>query len=144
MRAQDAPPDHFESAVTERTETDLPQARMALREIDQSRVGFTEFDLRAGKNVVPDCLIFIRISRGRCDIGLRKPFDAWCAVSVCHEEPALSQYVNLRPVTIWSCLDGFSGLRYLRANRNLPPPLVLRHITRTQAFLYNAPALRHG
>ncbi|WP_346778506.1 hypothetical protein [Burkholderia sp. Ac-20392] len=117
---------------------------MALREIERSQVGFTGFNLSAGKNVVPDCLIFIRIRRSRCDIGLREPLDAWCAVSICHEEPALSQYVNLRPVTIWSLLYGFFGRRDMRANRNLPPPLVLRHITHTQAFLYNAPAFRQG
>ncbi|MBR7904069.1 hypothetical protein, partial [Burkholderia cenocepacia] len=32
---------------------------------------------------------------------------AWCAVSICHEEPALSQYVKLHPVTIWSFLYDF-------------------------------------
>ncbi|WP_236655096.1 hypothetical protein [Burkholderia pyrrocinia] len=80
---------------------------MALREIDRSEVGFTGCDLNAGKNVALDCLIFVRISDSGRYIGLRKPLDAWCAVSICHEEPALSQYVKLRPVTIWSFLYDF-------------------------------------
>ncbi|MDR6497984.1 hypothetical protein J2785_001127 [Burkholderia ambifaria] len=70
MRAQDAPPDHFIGAVTERTETDLPQSRMALREIGRSKVGFTECNLNAGKNVAVDCLIFVRISGSGRYIGL--------------------------------------------------------------------------
>ncbi|WP_257127681.1 MULTISPECIES: hypothetical protein [unclassified Burkholderia] len=114
---------------------------MALGEIDRRKVGFTWRDLNAGKNVTLDCMNFFRISGGDRDIGLRKPLDAWRVVSICHEEPTLSQYVNLpRHDLVFSLC--FSGCLYTGANMNLSPELVLRHITRTQAFLYNAPAFR--
>ncbi|MET3823027.1 hypothetical protein ABID76_005747 [Burkholderia ambifaria] len=68
---------------------------MALGEIDETQVGLTGRDLNAGKNVTLECMNFFRISGGGRDIGLRKPLDAWRVVSICHEQPTLSQYVNL-------------------------------------------------
>jgi hypothetical protein len=53
--------------------------------------------LNAGKNVAFDRGNPIRISGGCRNIGVREPFDAWRAVSMCHEEPTLSQYVNQAP-----------------------------------------------
>ncbi|CAG9191305.1 Exonuclease SbcC [Burkholderia vietnamiensis] len=95
MRAYNAPPDHLVCAVAERAESDLSQARMALREIERRRVRFTGWNARAGKNVALDGVNFRRISGSGRDIRLRKPFDARCVVSMCHEAPTLSQYVNL-------------------------------------------------
>jgi hypothetical protein len=70
MRTQNAPPDHFVGAVTQRTESDLPQSRMTLREIEWRKVGFTGRYLNTGKNVTLDCVIFVRISGGGRYIGL--------------------------------------------------------------------------
>jgi hypothetical protein len=139
MRAQNTPPYHFICAITERAETDLTQTRVALRKIDCRQVGFTARALDNGKNVLIRRAHIARISGRDRDVGLREPFDEGCTVSMCHEERALSQYVNASsPDTTWSfCIRCDS-----RFCMNFSARLVLQDITRAQAFLYNAPAFR--
>ncbi|WP_244104735.1 hypothetical protein [Burkholderia anthina] len=66
-----------------------------MSEIDRSKVGITGHQLRAGKNIAIGRMNFFRISGSGRNLGLREPLDTWRVVSVRHEEPTLSQYVNL-------------------------------------------------